>query len=181
MEGALAAIETADRLAKAGAHKQNANRVLEPYQHIKTIVTTSDLSNWFSLRSHEDAQPEIKALSDAMMVEYHKSEPKLLMEGEWHLPYVTQEVVKAGQGSSNDISLADAKMISASCCAQVSYRKSDDTLEKAKDVYARLVTGKPIHASPFEHQCRPLEEYNEEQRGNLIGWRQLRQDIEDCH
>ena len=45
--------------------------------------------------------------------------------------------------------------LSSSCCAQVSYRKLDDSLEKARDIYKRLVESKPVHASPFEHQATP--------------------------
>jgi hypothetical protein len=38
----------------------------------------------------------------------------------------------------------------------VSYRKLDDTLEKAQMVYKRLVDSEPVHASPFEHQATPM-------------------------
>lgn len=154
-------------LSEMGIHKQNANRYLEPFQHIKTIVTATNFENFFNLRYHEDAQPEIRALAVEMFGAYHKSIPRVLGEGEWHLPYA--------EGVDN---LEDAKKVSASCCAQVSYRKNDDSIEKAELVYERLVGGKPLHASPFEHVCRPLNEH-EEQRGNLMGFRQLRQDIED--
>ena len=47
-------------------------------------------------------------------------------------------------------------MISASCCAQVSYRKNDDSLEKAKVVFDRLINSEPVHASPVEHQATPM-------------------------
>lgn len=154
-------------LSDIGIHKQNANRYLEPFQHIKTIVTSTEFDNFFNLRYHEDAQPEIRALAVEMYATYCKSKPRLLYPNEWHLPYA--------EGVDN---LEDAKKVSASCCAQVSYRKNDDSIEKAELVYERLVGGKPLHASPFEHVCRPLNKH-EEQRGNLMGFRQLRQDIED--
>ena len=47
-------------------------------------------------------------------------------------------------------------MVSASCCAQVSYRKTDMTLDKAKRIYQQLIESKPAHASPVEHQARPM-------------------------
>lgn len=155
-------------LSEMGIHKQNANRYLEPFQHIKTIVTATDFENFFNLRYHEDAQPEIRALAVEMFGAYHKSKPRKLEFHEWHLPY-----------AENIANLEEAKKVSASCCAQVSYRKNDDSAEKAELVYDRLVGGEPLHASPFEHVCRPL--FNEEvQRGNLTGFRQLRQDIEEA-
>lgn len=173
-------VEGVRELSELGIHKQNANRYLEPFQHIKTIVTATEFENFFNLRYHEDAQPEIRALAVEMFAAYHKSKPKLLKPTEWHLPYVDVPVIYPGsdKGDSNAISLDEAKKISASCCAQVSYRKNDTSVEKAELVYDRLVGGEPLHASPFEHVCRPLAQ-SEEQRGNLIGFRQLRQNIED--
>ena len=35
----------------------------------------------------------------------------------------------------------------------------------------------PPHWSPFEHVCRPMAE-DEQQWGNLSGWRQYRHDLE---
>ena len=57
--------------------------------------------------------------------------------------------------------LKNALAISSSCCAQVSYRKLDDRLEKAEEVYARLIESEPVHASPFEHQATPMGESGE--------------------
>lgn len=157
------------QLDELGIHKQNANRYLEPFQHIRTIVTSSQLDNFFQLRAHPDAQPEIQQLAKEMLASYSMSEPVELKKGEWHLPGVPVDFTG---------SLREKQMISASVCAQVSYRKEDASLEKAEKVFDRLITSEPLHASPMEHQCRPLE-INDFQKGNLIGFRQLRQDIED--
>ena len=68
--------------------------------------------------------------------------------------------------------------ISASCCAQVSYRTLDTSIEKAIKIYNRLVESKPMHASPFEHQARPI--YDMKQNvGNFKGWKQHRHEILD--
>jgi hypothetical protein len=160
-------------LDEAGIHKQNANRYLEPFQHIKTVLTVVELDNFFKLRYHEDAQGEIKMLAQAMLAEYANSSPKLLMEGEWHLPYAmtSEEIEFCGA------KLEDQKKVSASCCAQVSYRLSDPSQEKADTIYDRLVYSEPMHASPFEHQCTPMLA-SEDQIGNLKGFRQLRYEIE---
>jgi thymidylate synthase ThyX len=162
-----------------GIHKQNANRYLEPFQHIKTVVTATEYENFFNLRYHEDAQPEIRALAVEMYAAYHKSVPRELEEYEWHLPYVEAPVTYSeSQGDSSDaITLEEAQKISASCCAQVSYRRNDTSLEKAETIFERLVGGDPLHASPFEHACRPL--LVGEDCSNFKGFRQLRQDIEE--
>ena len=51
------------------------------------------------------------------------------------------------------------------------------TPEKALQIFDKLIQGDVIHASAFEHVCRPLQP-GEEQLGNLIGFRQYRHDIE---
>ncbi len=56
-----------------------------------------------------------------------------------------------------DISLSEAIKISASLCAQVSYRKADESLDKAIKIHDRLVKSIPVHASPFEHQATPTK------------------------
>jgi len=50
--------------------------------------------------------------------------------------------------------LEDAIKISASCCAQVSYRINDNSLDKALKIYDKLITSTPKHFSPFEHQAK---------------------------
>ena len=56
LEACYDACKHARRLQALGRHKQNVNRLLEPFQHIKVIVTATDFDNWFNLRYHEDAQ-----------------------------------------------------------------------------------------------------------------------------
>lgn len=141
---------------KQGAHKQIVNRILEPFQWMKTVVTATEFDNFFWLRNHPDAQPEIHELARVMLEASAKSEPVLLQAGDWHTPYFGAGYWLKGCG----IALDDALAVSASCCAQVSYRKLDDGLEKAKDIYARLVESEPVHASPFEHQASPMKYSN---------------------
>lgn len=168
---------------KLGLHKQVVNRILEPWSHIKVVVTSTEWDNFFYLRNHSDAQPEIHDLAAKMYCLYSNSKPRLLKEGQWHLPYICvlgqdTDFVDYSFGSSNgdDISLEEAIKVSASMCAQVSYRKTDDTLGKALDIYKRLIESKPCHSSPFEHQATPLKDINE-RSGNFLGWKQFRQTI----
>jgi hypothetical protein len=196
------AISHAIVMRDMGLHKQIVNRVLEPFQLIKTIVTATELNNWFWLRDHLDAQPEIKELAKKMLEAYDKSTPEQLFEGEWHVPYV--ETYRANESENfhyldeNDkyITADEARMISASCCAQVSYRKNDGSLEKAAVVFDRLINSVPVHASPVEHIATPItnkmmlglcdenrliqgmthvSENGQPWSGNLRGWVQYRQ------
>jgi hypothetical protein len=158
------AIGYASAFGKVGYHKQIVNRLLEPYSHIKVVCTATEFDNFFYLRRHPDAQPEIQELANQMWETRNQNTPNELYPGEWHVPYYgTGFWMSAGpsEGEESDqfgVTLNEAIAISASCCAQVSYRRLDDSLEKALEIYNRLITSKPAHASPFEHQATPMVE-----------------------
>lgn len=131
-----------------GAHKQWANRHLEPFMYTKGVFTTSieGLANFFSLRLAPDAQPEIRALAQEILKAYLASNPRHLNVGEWHLPYVsdTQRL---------DLGLQECIRISAASCASVSYRPDEVNVEK---IWPRLGldgNSQNVHASPAEHQA----------------------------
>lgn len=172
---ALSASRFAQAFDEAGYHKQVANRLIEPFQMMKTVLTATEFANFFWLRIDGDADPTIRELAELMFAGYNESTPELLKAGQWHTPYVNHTPVKAhgikkqGEfsytiydeaGKLVHLSLEDAKAISSSCCAQVSYRVLNATKEKALDVYGKLLTGKKVHASPFEHQATPVEHDN---------------------
>lgn len=206
------AIEEAEYLNTIGAHKQIVNRLLEPFQMIKVVCTATEYDNFFHLRNHPDAQPEIHELARVMYDAISQSEPELLNPGEWHTPYVAHccgpdeslgYYVIDADGNDVHLDAETALKVSASCCAQVSYRLTDNSVDKAIDIYNKLVESKPVHASPFEHQATPMEyptEYDENLSsyippcmdgathtdrygnnwsGNLKGWIQHRQLIPD--
>lgn len=137
---------------KAGYHKQLVNRLIEPFVRTKGVVTATKKAYeaFFKLRCHKDAQPEIKLLAERMQKAIAESKPRKLDYGEYHLPYVDFD--------DPIYSTGEAVKISSSCCAQVSYRRLDDSLEKACKVYDMLnlpVDGvypeDPPHFSPTEH------------------------------
>lgn len=155
------AIDAARKFEELGLHKQIANRVLEPWVTVKTVVTGTELANLFWLRCHSAAQPEFRALAKDMHEALKLATPTILLDGEWHLPYV--ESVRGEDGKlkyfneqGNEITLDQARVLSASCCAQVSYRKLDSSLDKAEDIYSKLIESVPVHASPVEHQATPI-------------------------
>jgi len=126
---AWCATDIADAFATAGYHKQIVNRLLEPFQFIKVVCTATEYDNFFWLRKHPDAQPEIAELARVMWEAREQSEPMLLKAGEWHVPYVdrsnlgyTIPVDGDYENGRINLSIEDALKISASCCAQVSYR-----------------------------------------------------------
>lgn len=164
-----AAVEASDKLSDLGLHKQWCNRLTEPFSHIKVVVTSTEWDNFYALRLHPDAQPEIMELARVMKEAHDASIPVTLQDGDWHVPYYkngqwrNSGYVQIGQFSMEDLddkrggmTLGDALAISASCCAQVSYRTLDDSLEKAKKIFDRLIVSEPMHASPFEHQATPI-------------------------
>ena len=167
----------ARELAKLGAHKQIANRILEPFQHIRVLVTATDFANFFHLRTHQDAQPEIQDLAKQMRRAYHGSTPDRLFRGEWHVPFVDRFRDVMGTlryyVGGKEVDIETARQVSASAAAQTSYRKNDLSVDKALAIYDRLVTAKPVHASPFEHQATPLFFAGATCR-NFRGWKQYR-------
>lgn len=130
---------------KYNLHKQLANRLLEPFSMCKGVLTGT-LSSWehvIKLRKDGAAQPEFQQL--AMLIEdaIASSTPQQLELGQWHLPYV--DAVEAGDDGVNI-------KIAASCIAQVSYRKLDDSPEKALSVFDKLdIFGDKPHISPLQH------------------------------
>lgn len=154
------AVAHAQVLTDMGLHKQVVNRLLEPFQHIKVVMTTTEYENWKWLRLHTDADPSIHELARVIEVARNKSVPEQLLEGMWHLPYVMtiEEGNKQSYFAENliEITLEQAQKISCSSCAQVSYRKLDTSLEKAEDIYDKLVASEPVHASAFEHVAQVM-------------------------
>lgn len=180
LSAACNAADIAERMDKLGLHKQVANRILEPFQHIHVVLTATEFSNWFDLRAHPDAQPEIQELAIQMRALIGESIPYVLKKGEWHLPYVTREE-RNDQFFKDPAHIEDLRKISAARCCRVSYLKHDGTVATIHndiELCNKLAGSIPIHASPFEHQATPLDDPNEHS-GNFIGWKQYRKDIED--
>ena len=146
----------------AGYAKQICNRLIEPFQMMKVVMTATELNNFYWLRDHPAADPTIEALAQEIKKAHKASTPVVLDPGDWHVPYFGGEGIGYWLKDCG-IPLETALTVSASCCAQVSYRKLDDSIEKAEAVVARLnLNGEepdqPVHASPLEHQATPIME-----------------------
>lgn len=192
LEARERAIEVAEALARSGYHKQIVNRLLEPFQHIEVVCTATDFANFFHLRDHEDAQPEIRQLAIVMRTAMEASTPVLKEYREWHLPYVLDEEYLSllDQGMDYRDCIELLQKVSAARCCRVSYLKHDGNNPSIEDdlkLFDKLVTSKPVHASPTEHQATPdrllckwkKDYYNPHLHGNFTGWIQFRKTIPD--
>ena len=157
-------------------HKQVANRLLEPFMWHTVIVTATDWDNFWNLRCHPDAQPEIRKVATMMREEVAASSPVDLGWDEWHLP-----LVRKSDRDEVD-SEEDLIKISAGRCARVSYLTHSGTRDHEADIalHDRLLDSG--HMSPMEHPARPLSRFelkNGESIGNFRGWHSYRKDIPD--
>lgn len=169
-----AAIIEARRLAKAGVHKQHVNRLLEPYMHVNVLVTSTEWDNFFALRDHADAQPEIRALAVVMRDALDGNFPDSVCGEYWHMPYVSND-------EKWEYGHHIASKISAARCASVSYKTVDGqpmTVDKALTICEKLMSD-PLHASPFEHIAKPCPSDNKEMTRNFTCWAQYRAFLED--
>lgn len=180
------AVRVASSMAASGLHKQIVNRILEPFAHINVVVTATKWNNFFALRIHEDAQPEIKALAEAMRGAIDGATPQILSYGEWHLPFVNSDEI-AEYGGLTDPS-GNLRVVSAARCARTSYKTHDgrvSSLEEDITLGERLTKSRPFHASPFEHPATPdilitvnpgnrTEWFEPENHRNFTGWMQNR-------
>ncbi len=189
--------------SNSGYHKQISNRPAENLGHIKAVVTATDWDNFYELRRHEDAQPEVRAMADVMWAAALTNTPQHLRPGQWHLPYITTEELLTYESLLDtdldsplpELYLETLKKCSAARCARVSYFTHEGRvpdIEKDLNLFKDLVGSRPLHASPCEHQCTPDEiDYtvhtdrgteifyqNRHLHGNLKGWVQFRKVIE---
>lgn len=141
-------------------HKQNANRLIEPYMWHEAIISSTFWNNFIELRTDLNAaQPEIVALSKLIEKALEDSKP----EKSWiHLPFVPDnDKPQNVDNVENFDSIRDILMLSATEAAQVSY-KDKSKVEKSTATTTlgeRLLKMK--HMSPFEHIAFSREAYSE--------------------
>ena len=160
-------------MSEYNLHKQLVNRLLEPWSHIYAVVTATEWENFFNLRCHPDAQPEIGKLAYAMRDAYTGSQPVLIDYGQWHLPYVlSEDVERAG----TEVGLL--QKISSARCARVSYKTHDGFVPRFdEDIRLHDSLLSSGHLSPLEHAATPNEDNPLGFCGNFRGWRQHRKMI----
>jgi hypothetical protein len=165
------AVRAAAQLTALGVAKQDANRLLEPFMFTTIVATASDRAwTWMlGLRDDPSADPKFAYPARLMHEAYRASDPQVLADGDWHLPYIdgqdiatvrrdygycetaTLDGLDGGERSQVQITLA---RMSAARCARISYlrqhepRDMRDELARASDL-VRL-----RHWSPTEHQAQ---------------------------
>lgn len=194
----------AEALGNLGLHKSVVNRLLEPHLWHTIVCTATAWENFFAQRCSPLAQPEIKAVADLMQEAYRSHQPKSLIEGEWHLPFIDGTDWSAlSKRSPLGVSMYPEMIkISAARCARTSYETQDGTrdLDEDLDLYDRLVTATPPHWSPLEHVATPWPANRQRESlwipsrsgnpmhlvqvdhlpkvGNLLAWRSQRTTVE---
>lgn len=142
------AIKSVRELQKLNVHKQTINRLLEPFMWVDTICTATEWDNFFNLRISEHAQPEMRALAEAMKEAMDNSKP---VERDYHLPYIRQDEIDVEDPKFEDF------LISSARCARVSYLKHDQTKpSRADDLALAKKLYDAGHFSPAEHQAVSL-------------------------
>ena len=169
-------VHSAKILDECGVAKEVCNRLVEPFQLVKVVCTATDWENFFNLRLHPDADPNICMLAYKMYQAMQESEPVELKAGEWHLPFVDklldENLNLISYGVSHEdvtygtmhkpVTLEQAIKLSAASCASVSYRTEGMTLEKADKIFDMLIKAEVVHSSPLEHCATPVKpKYNE--------------------
>lgn len=161
------AIAFAKEMNHLGVHKQVTSRILEPYSHIRVILSSTEMENFFRLRIAPDAQQEICVLAESMKRDMTLSIPRVRGTS-WHLPYISSKELL-------NIPLDYLIQASVARCARVSYLNHDKTnpnIEKDMELYSMLKESR--HLSPFEHVAIPSGKSN----SNFVGWKQHREDLE---
>lgn len=136
--------------AKLDIHKQWINRYVEPWMYVTQIVSGTEWSNFFALRTHEAAHPDVQILAKQMWDLYSTETP---VDGDYHLPFISEQ---------DDLELFNQDilpdygtmaMISAGRCARVSYLTHEGVRDVQKDIDLANRLKSMGHMSPFEHQA----------------------------
>ncbi|HTX59583.1 MAG TPA: FAD-dependent thymidylate synthase, partial [Verrucomicrobiae bacterium] len=163
-----AAVAHARQLLELKVHKQELNRILEPFLWHTVIVTATEWENFFLLRCSPAAQPEIRKAALLMRDAIESSAPAAVGIGDWHLPLI--------QDDERSLPIEQQKMISAARCARVSYLTHEGRREIGKDIELHDRLKGERHLSPFEHVATPSGDA--QFHANFRGWRQMRSEIE---
>lgn len=180
LEARDAAVVQVKQLLEVGIHKQITNRLLEPFLWHTIICTATEWENFFSLRDHAMAQPEIRRGAQMMKECLAKSLPRVLGAGQWHLPLVTNvdEATLLNEG----LTWPQLAMISCARCARVSYLTHDGKRDPQKDLELCSSLMANGHMSPLEHAAKALPASEmfpsmTNWSGNFRGWEQFRKTI----
>jgi hypothetical protein len=185
------------RQVARGVSKQDANRYLEPWMYT-TIVATACERAWrwfFGLRDDGAADPKFAYPAKLMHDAFNDSMPRILDDGDWHLPYIDGGDIGAARRDYGYVEvptldglLPDARaavqrtlaLMSAARCARISYLRQHEARNIHDEVKRAGELVRLRHWSPTEHQAQALSGSLGKLGGNLgPGWLQHRHIIGD--
>jgi len=191
------AVNGVSSLMSLDIHKQITNRLLEPFMWHTVIVTATEWENFFNLRCHPAAHPEIRKVAELMRDALAASTPVELKYGEWHLPLIDERDIAEAFKLAREMNLPEEGLparvehsilvpVSVGRCARVSYLTHDGKRDHDADIKLHDDLLKNGHMSPFEHVARPITgglampgyEPENQFRGNVRGWVQYRKTIQ---
>lgn len=147
-----------DDMSMLSPHKQNTNRLLEPFMWHEAIITANYWQNFLDLRDHADAQPEIRAIAVLMREALDNSTP---VESTVHTPFAGILPISETQNVRFDDFWKkhnDRFMTSSGNSARVSYvSKIDGSSKDSVQLGYGLLEAK--HLSPFEHAAISVDTF----------------------
>lgn len=179
-----------DALAILNSHRMFSRTYVFGDAMFRGVVTATEYAHMFAIRAIDGAPKAFRPLAEAMLEAYDSSTPRNMREGEWHLPYLTEEDVGVAMTLTNQKpadALSVMRGMSAARCRRVSGDKkpiSDDL-----SLIYKLLNSTPTEESAFEHQATPDDVWDGTSRlhglsfdeaarravwGNFKGWMQQR-------
>jgi thymidylate synthase ThyX len=140
----------ASLMHRLGIHKQDINRLLEPYTYVDLVLSGTEWDNFLKLRCAPDAQPAFKAIADKIKYLIENTKPSVLLPGQWHVPF--------GTDFHGSLPLEDTLKVAIARIARVSYSKHGRTdIELDADLKLASTLLSSGHLSPLEHvaKCVP--------------------------
>lgn len=191
-------IRRAERFLDLGIAKQQVNFLLQDLCFIRGIITTTlpQLENFFGLRlavndeGQTVARPEVHKIASLMYEAFAASTPQRVGQYAWHLPLVTDDEIHEGYPEHDPSNPTNWirhweywRKVSVGRCARVSYLTHDGLRDPDADMRLHDRLLRDGHMSPFEHQGRPIDEFDESDWCGSFGrgWVQYRKLIPGEH
>lgn len=178
------AVKTAREMLEYDLAKQQINFVLQDFAWITGIITATHWDNFWALRADvldpaSPPRPEVNKIARMMKRAHTYSNPRLLEENEWHIPYVDPDEIRDDAKIRNILQPSRFQpwiKVSAGRCGRVSYLTHDGRRDPSADLvlHDRLLANG--HMGPFEHQATPMIR-SLGWSGNFWGWKQYRKTI----
>lgn len=177
LQASWQAAKHAEILMGLDCDKSRINRLLEPFLWHSAVITATEWSNFFALRTALTAQPEFQVIAKLMREAMEQSEPRRLDYGWWHLPGLRRDelafICEVREKLIPEALAAEIeiwKRVSAGRLARwTSYDRTDEESNTASEQRCEKLISS-FHMSPLEHQARPFSrnewisaEYNQQQ------------------